>query len=574
MPPPTTIARRAIVEDYNTIRRVASSGATAYAPDMGATTTLRRAGDVVRALDVLRRRGLLQPARPDRGLRALRSARRGGPVVALVAEGARERPEAFALSDERESFTFAELDRRGNALARGLTGLGLRPGDRVALFTRDHADAATTLLAAGKAGLRVVLLNTDFGRPQLADVVEREQVSALVLDEEFLPIATGVPEAVTRVVAWTEASDESVDEPTVAALVAASSVAPVPLPERPGGLVLLTSGTTGRPRGASRDRFSPLLSAQLLDRVPWQRGGALVLCAPLSHGTGFGHAVMALGLGKRLVLRRRFDPVEALRDTVRHRADAMVVVPTMLHRIVNVEDAELIAAAAATLRVVVCAGSALSSALCQQASERLGDVLYNVYGSTEVANVSIATPDELRRAPGTVGRQPVGCRVALLDSDRREVVEPGAEGAIFVGNMAGFARYTEGSSKEAHGDMLATGDVGHWDADGLLHVDGRTDDMVVSGGENVFPEEVEHVLARRDDVLDVAVIGVPDQEFGQRLRAFVVPRGGQELDSQELRTYVRDALARHKVPRDVVVVDELPRNATGKLLRNELRRAG
>jgi fatty-acyl-CoA synthase len=339
-------------------------------------------------------------------------------------------------------------------------------------------------------------------------------------------------------------------------------------------MVLLTSGTTGRPRGTPRDRMSPMQSAQLLDRIPLSRSGTMVLATPLFHGTGLGQFVVAMTLGKKVVLRRRFDPEATLADIAEHRADTLVVIPTMLRRMITLGPAVLARYDTSSLRVVVCAGSALSPDLCRRTTEAFGDVLYNVYGSTEVANASVAIPAELRRAPGTAGRPPVGCRLALYDERRTRITAPDVPGTIFVSTGLSFACYTDGGQKEVVDGMVSTGDVGHLDADGLLFVDGRDDEMIVSGGENVFPVEVENLLAARPDVHDVAVVGVDDPDFGARLRAFIVPNPGTTPDAGEIRDYVKANLARYKVPRDVVFVAELPRNATGKLLREQLERIG
>jgi len=187
-----------------------------------------------------------------------------------------------------------------------------------------------------------------------------------------------------------------------------------------------------------------------------------------------------------------------------------------------------------------------------------------------VAVATVATPEELRRAPGTAGRAPVTCQVALFDADNKRVTEPEMIGRIFVSSGLSFGGYTDGRNKESIDGMLSSGDMGHFDEDGLLFIDGRDDDMIVSGGENVYPLEVENLLADRDDVQDAAVVGVPDDDFGHRLRACIVSAPGAAQDVDEIKTYVKDHLARYKAPRDVVFLDELPRNATGKLLRKKL----
>ncbi|MBF6247034.1 AMP-binding protein, partial [Nocardia elegans] len=221
------------------------------------------------------------------------------------------------------------------------------------------------------------------------------------------------------------------------------------------------------------------------------------------------------------------------------------------------------------LRVVFVAGSQLGAPLCLRATEAFGPVLYNVYGSTEAAYATIATPADLAEAPGCVGRPVPGAVVAILDATDREL-PAGHTGRIFVGNDYQFEGYTGGGDKPRVRGLMATGDLGHIDAAGRLFVDGREDDMIVSGGENVFPLEVENLIAGRDDVFEAAVVGVDDREFGKRLRAFVVPGPGSARDPQEIKDYVKANLARYKVPREVIFLDELPRNATGKLLRKPL----
>jgi len=218
---------------------------------------------------------------------------------------------------------------------------------------------------------------------------------------------------------------------------------------------------------------------------------------------------------------------------------------------------------------VAASGSNLPGKLATRFMDEFGDVLYNLYGSTEVAWATIATPEDMRAAPGTAGRAPFGTVVKIYDEEDREC-PPGRTGRIFVANQMLFEGYTGGGGKpELHG-LLATGDVGHFDDEGRLFVDGRDDEMIVSGGENVFPSEVEDSIAQMRGVAEVAVVAVPDTDFGQRLRGFVVRRGDTGPTEEEVRAHVRSTLARYKAPRDVVFVDELPRNATGKVMKRQL----
>jgi fatty-acyl-CoA synthase len=334
--------------------------------------------------------------------------------------------------------------------------------------------------------------------------------------------------------------------------------------------VILTSGTTGSPKGAQRKQPESLdPAAALFSKIPLRAGEPTMIAAPMFHSWGFVHFTLGMGLGSTLVLRRKFDPEDTLSATAQHECTALVVVPVMLQRIMELPVETIDRYDLSALRVVAASGSALPGDLAVKIMDRFGDVLYNLYGSTEVAWATIATPEDLRAAPGTAGRPPRGTVVKLLDEEGDEVPE-GETGRIFVGNEMAFEGYTGGGSKENMGGLLSSGDVGHFDAGGRLFIDGRDDEMIVSGGENVFPREVEDLLADHDAVDEVAVIGVEDEQFGQRLKAFVVVTRGAKVDAEELKDLVKANLARYKVPREIEFLDELPRNATGKVLKREL----
>jgi acyl-CoA synthetase (AMP-forming)/AMP-acid ligase II len=362
--------------------------------------------------------------------------------------------------------------------------------------------------------------------------------------------------------------------PTLDELITSTDDRPVPAPAEPGGMVLLTSGTTGTPKGAPRTVRSPLAAAQFLDRIPLRVGESTMLAAPLFHGTGLSQFLLSFALGSTVVLRRRFDPEQTLAAVQDNKATALVVVPTMLRRIVDLGPDVLQRYDTSSLRIIFVAGSALPPELGNRATEAFGEVVHNLYGSTEVAVATVATPQDWREAPGTVGRAPVGCRVALYDDEGRRVHGPNKVGRVFVGSMLSFEGYTDGRHKDVIDGLLASGDVGHFDEDGRLFIDGRDDDMIVSGGENVFPGEVENLLLEHEGVAEAVVCGVPDDEFGQRLKAYVVARPGATLDAEAVRDHVRANLARYKVPREVVFLDELPRNATGKVLKDKLAELG
>ncbi|WP_410571445.1 acyl-CoA synthetase [Amycolatopsis sp. cmx-4-61] len=537
-----------------------------------ATTVADKVTETVRSVDVMRRAGLVPFPRLDEGVRSLVALRKFGPFAGANHISARRDPAAVGIVDELGPLTYKQLDDQSNALARAWSERGIRPGQVVAALCRDHRGLVITMAASGKLGVRLLLMNTGFAKPQLADVAKREGVTALVYDQEFTGLLDAIPDGVDRYLAWVDPGSDLTDRtvPVLDEIIAGTDDRPWPAPAKPGGFVLLTSGTTGTPKGAPRPHTSALASAQFLDRIPLRSNEATYMGAPLFHGTGLSQFILSFALGSKVVMRRKFHPEEALRGVAEHRCTALVLVPTMLQRIVDLPKEVREKYDTSALRIIFVAGSALSPDLGNRANEAFGPVVHNLYGSTEVAVATVATPEDWAKAPGTVGRAPVGCKVALYDEKGRKITEPNVTGRVFVGSGLSFGGYTDGRHKEIIDGLLSSGDVGHFDEDGLLFIDGRDDEMIVSGGENVFPIEVENLLVEREDVIEAAVIGVQDPEFGQRLKAFVVPAEGADLDADEIRDYVKANLARYKVPRDVEFLDELPRNATGKVLRTKL----
>jgi fatty-acyl-CoA synthase len=525
-------------------------------------TTAREAAVLVRS-------GVAPLSRPDRSAHALLALRRYGVLGAGIRIAADRDPGMDGIVDERGALSFGELDRRSNALAAAWRQRGLGEDSVVAVLCRDHRGLVDAMFASGKIGARVLLMNTGFAKPQFAAVCEREGVSALVYDAEFADILGDAAPDIPRYLAWAD-DDSDTEIETLEHLLATVPDEPLAPPKSAGGLVLLTSGTTGTPKGAPRHVNSPFAAAQFLDRIPLRPRERVFFGAPLFHGTGLSQFLLALTLGSTTLVRRRFDARATLETLAKHRVEVLVVVPTMLQRILALPADEIRRYDTAALRVIFCAGSALPPDAGSRAMEVFGDVVYNLYGSTEVAVATVATPQEWKRAPGTVGRPPVGCTVRLYDEQSRRVTAPDTVARVFVGSGLRFSGYTGGGSKEEIDGLLASGDVGHFDADGLWFIDGRDDDMIVSGGENVFPVEVENLLVEHPAIADAAVVGVPDEDFGQRLKAFVVLSQTGSLDADAVRTHVKSNLARHQVPRDVEFVDTLPRNATGKLLRGEL----
>lgn len=517
--------------------------------------------------------GLLGQVRPHLLRRMARAYRMTGSSAAtLVAVAAIHIPDAPAVIDEHGTMTYAELDDAGARLAAGISGrYGIGPDATVAVMCRNHRGFLVATLAASRLGADLVYLNTEFSAPQLGTVFERIRPDLVVADEEFLPRLDGHDLPVLD--AWSQ--DPAPGRPTVFGMLCEHRPQRPAGPVRSGNITIMTSGTTGAPKGAPR-RLDPAAvlgpTATILRRSGLRVGDPVLVGPPLYHG--FGLVTWALGVLMRspVVLRRGFDPEQALADISRHRVAFMSAVPVMLLRILGLPGQTRKRYGTGSLHTILCGGAPLRPELAERVLEEFGDVLFNGYGSTEIGVAAIATPRDLRAASGTVGLPTIGVPVRVLGPSG-EPVPAGERGTIFVGGPMVFDGYTGGGGRQVVDGLMNTGDRGHLDAEGRLYVDGRDDDMIISGGENVYPQEVEDTLSRHPAIADAAVIGIDDEEYGQRLVAYLVA-AGDAPDVADLRRYVKDNLARFTVPREFVFLDELPRNPTGKLQRERLPAVG
>jgi acyl-CoA synthetase (AMP-forming)/AMP-acid ligase II len=516
--------------------------------------------DLAFLVATLTRRGMLNPGSPIRVAAQLAALRKWGfSLAGELRQAAARDPDRTAIIDEnQDEISYRELVHRSERLAGSLHGTyGIQPGDRIGVLCRNHSGLIEGMVAGSLLGADTVLINTGLSGSQLGVAADEQRLQVLLHDTEFAERTIGLPADVTRI-----------DERHQRELVDAAPPGELRPPGRDGRTVVLTSGSTGAPKGARRrtpSGFSPLVS--IIDRIPLHARDRMMIAAPLFHTWGYGALQVAFAMRATVVLNRSFDPAATLHALGRYRCAALFAVPVMLQRLLEVPPP----AARPPLRVVAVSGSALPGGLATRFMDVYGEVVYNLYGSTEASWASIATPADLRRAPTTAGRPPHGTQVEILDGHGNPVPQ-GRPGRIFVGNEMLFEGYTSGANRESREGLLATGDLGHLDADGLLFVDGREDDMIVSGGENVFPSEVEDLLAGLPQVREVAVIGVPDAQFGERLAAYLALRPGETLDPEAVREYVRRYRARFSVPRDVMFVPFLPRNATGKVVTRDLPR--
>jgi acyl-CoA synthetase (AMP-forming)/AMP-acid ligase II len=520
----------------------------------------------------MRRAGLIAPLRPDKYIRIAAAMRRENMgVTSGFASAAQRCPDSPGLVDELGTLTWRQLDERSDAFAAALQTLPGGMPQTIGIMCRNHRGFVEALVAANRIGADVLLLNTSFAGPALAEVVERESADAVIYDEEFTATVDRAllnkPHA-TRIIAWTD--NAAAHDVTVEKLIASHAGQK---PTRSGGkgkLILLTSGTTGTPKGAKHSGGGVNELKNILDRTPWRAEETTVVVAPMFHAWGFSQLVLSASLACTIVTRRKFDPEATLELIERHRATGLCVVPVMFDRIMDLPDDVRKRYTCRSLRFAAASGSRMRPDVVTAFMDQFCDVIYNNYNATEAGMIATATPEDLRAAPDTAGRPAEGTEIRILDSGFHEVPR-GEVGQIYVRNNTQFDGYTSGTTKDFHEGLMASGDVGYVDMAGRLYVVGRDDEMIVSGGENVYPIEVENTLAAHLDVAEAAVIGVDDEQYGQRLAAFVVLEPGASATPDSLKQHVRENLANYKVPREITVLDELPRSSTGKILRTELQ---
>jgi len=547
-----------------------------------------RLSETLGLVATMRRARLLAPMRPDKYVRIAAVMRRENMgVTSGFAAAAQRCPDRPGLVDELGTLTWREIDQRADAFAAALQNL--RSGQRrtdvaagaaptvIGLMARNHRGFVDGLIAANRIGADVLLLNTSFAGPTLADVVQREGVDVVIYDEEFsatVDRALADEPDTTRIIAWT---DEAQHGLTVEKMIAEHAGREPQRASAKSRVILLTSGTTGTPKGAKHSGGAdggPGILKAILDRTPWHTEEPVVVVAPMFHAWGFSQLVFAASMACTVVTRRKFDPEATLELIDLHRATGLCVVPVMFDRIMELPDEVRNKYSGRSLRFAVASGSRMRPDVVTKFMDQFGDVIYNNYNATEAGMIATATPQDLRAAPDTAGKPAGGTEIRILDEDFNEV-PIGEVGSIYVRNSTQFDGYTSGKTKDFHEGFMSSGDVGYLDDAGRLFVVGRDDEMIVSGGENVYPIEVEKTLAAHADVAEASVIGVDDEQFGQRLAAFVVLKSGASATPDTLKQHVRENLANYKVPRDITILDELPRGSTGKIVRRELQdRAG
>ncbi len=475
-----------------------------------------------------------------------------------------------AIHDRNGSLTWRQLDYRVNRAAHALRKNGAAPGDKVALLLRNGREMAEVTFAAQKTGVIACPLNTWAKTKELQAVMANVAPTLVVYDTAHADqVRESAPEGTTLVFVGDGSAALPGSLSYEELLDANPPAPPAPMTGDRGSarIIIQTSGTTGTPKGASRDASAAGMGAlaNLLGSVPYRRDDAILCPAPMFHSFGLATFTFASALGASLILPERFDPEQSLALIAQHRATAASFVPVMLRRIVSLPDEVKARYDVSSLRIVMTSGSALSRDLKLAATELFGEVLYDLYGSTEAGWVAIASPEVIRSHPSSVGRPVDGIEVAVF-SPEGDRLGPNETGELYVRSNVMFDGYTSGDSKDERDGFMAVGDLGRLDDNGLLYVEARTDDMVVVGGENIYPIEIEGVIEAIPGVDEVTVMGVPDEEYGEVLAAFVV--GSVKPD--KIKQTCKKELASYKVPKRIEIIKELPRTSTGKVVKREL----
>jgi fatty-acyl-CoA synthase len=539
------------------------------------------ASRVENAVALALKSGLLWELRPKGVLTAVKALARGrsGPSTIFRVHGANS-PDKTAMVFHERRFSFGELDTWCDEIGAGLRHRGLS-GQTVLVMMKNRPEYLILSTGGSRVGAATVTVSWRSTPAELVYLASHCGAKMVVFEESLAPVIEraraelpGIPPE-----NWVVAGAPDSSVYTTFESLRKEGHAAIEHHED-GAVVVYTSGTTGKPKGAVRKFDKELLPSviRFLRSTPFRHDDVHLAACPLYHTTAFGFIAFTYILGGTVVLLDEFDPRKFLEAVERHGVTQTVLVPTMLHRLLALGDDEIRKYDTRTLRAIFCTSAPLPGPDSDKAMELFGDIVHNLYGATETGVVTLAFPEDLKRSPGTIGRAAAETEIRLLDDEGREVPD-GQVGELFARNAMLVAGYhgdedaTRGSMREG---FFSVGDLARKDAHGCYHLEGRKRDMIISGGVNVYPAEVEACLEKHPDVDEVAVIGVPDAEWGERVQAVVVLRAGvhREHAPTHLKAWCKERLAGPKVPREFVLLapgEHLPRNPTGKILKRDLR---
>jgi fatty-acyl-CoA synthase len=491
-------------------------------------------------------------------------------------------PERTALIYRDQRYSYRELDAQMDVVAAALHARGVGAGDAVVLMLKNCPEFLMMQGGAGRVGAAAVSASWRSTAKELAYLLDNCAARALVIDASVAAVAREVvPRFEQRLQGRVFVVGEGAAEAGFSSYEGlvrgghAGDKPSYPARDDEARVVIYTSGTTGKPKGAVRSfgtRGGDVIM-RFFAETGMRYGQTHLAVCPLYHSTAFGFVNLSFVLGSTVVLLDGFEPELVFDAIERHRVEHVALVPTMLHRLLAAGAEARQRRDLSSLRAIFTGGAPLAGPLAKRTMDAFGDILFNFYGSTETGLVTVATPQELRRAPGTIGHALAGNALRLLQPDGRQA-PAGHPGELYVknGNLVdGYHGNEEATAASMRAGYFSVGDIAVQNDEGLYFLKGRKHDMIISGGVNVYPREVEVVLLGHEAVAEAAVVGVADEEWGERVCAFVALHEDEHCDEAELLAACRATLSGPKCPREIVFVDALPRNPTGKVLRRELR---
>ncbi|MFA9557594.1 AMP-binding protein [Evansella sp. AB-rgal1] len=505
---------------------------------------------IVRLMYVLFKIQLLSPLSIYRLFAAL--VKNGINIMVLLHFSAMKFRKNIALVDDRETLTYHELYEQSMQLAVWLKEKHqLGSGHKVAFLCKNHASLVKAIFAVSRLGADIYFLHTETSKDQFNNMVQQHQFHLIIHDAEASTLLEQSQYKNARLLTYHDSL------PAINTIVPNHKTA---IPRTSSSkLILQTSGTTGASKAAAHkpslfNYLHPFLA--FFNRLSIEKYNTAYIATPIYHGYGIAVLLLFMPLGKKSVISTGFDAKKACNLIQQHQVEVVTVVPLMLQKMLQADPQSL-----KSLACIASGGAKLSTKLIQETSQQLGNVLYNLYGTSEAGLNFIATPEDLQSAPTTIGKKIDGMQIAVLDGNKCEV-KNGVVGQLSIKN--------DWSISNRKHSWIQTGDLGYQDEHGYFFLCGRTDDMIISGGENVYPIEVEQILIKHPSIEDVAVIGIEDEQFGERLKAFVLPKQGAELSTEELFAWIKPRVARRQLPKEMKIVKNMPYTPLGKLDKKAL----
>ncbi|HET9999575.1 MAG TPA: AMP-binding protein [Ktedonobacteraceae bacterium] len=487
------------------------------------------------------------------------------------------RADKIALICGESSLTFAELNARANRVANVLKSLDVNTGDRVAIIVHNSIEGIEVGAACTKIKAIQVPVNYRLREREVAYVLNDSEAKVVVAGPELVPVVEQARSEVRGQTTFIAIGDYAPEgwlryEEVVQA---ASETMPVVGEASLGSSMSYTSGTTGNPKGAYRPKGVSLEAVLgVVQAFELRDSDVHLLAGPLYHSAPNAFVSLQILLGATTVILPKFDAVEALRLIDRHHISTTFMAPTLLRRLCEVPDEVAKTFDTSSFKTVILGGAPCPYSLKVRAIERFGPVVWEFYGATETGFVTILRPEDQLRKPGSCGTVATDQEIRLLNEAGEEVPD-GMPGEMWVRNpsLAQYFKKPDATARSMRDSFFSVGDIAYRDSEGYYFICDRKIDMIISGGVNIYPAEIEAVLSAHPAVVDVAVIGVPDPHWGESVKAVVSLRPGASASQEELIAYCAERLADYKKPRSIDFMDELPRNPAGKLLKRNIREA-